>query len=84
MLLHPPVALALSRSDYSALDKRTRKFALELNTHYILMMIKWYMRGFGVSHPPSVLSTIYKRVSYLIKTGQLDAKNIAVAFEVAL
>jgi len=84
MLLHAPVSLALSRAEYSVLDKRTRKFVLELNTHFILMMIKWYMRGFGVSHSPVVLNTIYKRVAYLIKTGQFEAKNIAVAFEVAL
>lgn len=77
---YPVVTVNLSKEDYKNLNEDSRKMALDINLGFIALIIKWVVDYFS---PGSVADAEkkYKKVYYLLETGQFEAKNASMVFD---
>jgi hypothetical protein len=80
---YPVISINVSKDEYKKLSFESKKMALDVNIIFISTVIKWVIHYFA---PDSTTETEkkYRKIFYLLETGQYDAKNAAMVFDAIL
>lgn len=77
--LYPVVSVSISDIEYKKLSPGARKFVLDLNLCFIGLLIGYVLEGFSDRIPTPIGK--FRKIFYLLQTGQYDARNATLIFE---
>lgn len=82
IIQYPPVVMSLSQDDYKSLPDNAKSFSLDVSGLFAALVIRYFLDFFHREDGTSVpCESRYRKIFYLISTGQYDAKNATLIFE---
>lgn len=82
IIQYPPVVATVSENDYKNLPDEAKSFTLGVSALFSALVIRYFLNFFHQEDGTEVpCETRYRKIFYLIETGQYDAKNATLIFE---